>query len=125
MIPRGPTPYGYERLSDGNLAVLEAQAKVVRAIFSDYARCSTLAEIARDLNDRSVCSPQPSKARANGSKPRWLRGSVWSILRNPVYKGFARTPSRHYVRVAPALVDAETWSLVQRALSARSARRSR
>lgn len=99
-VPLGPTPYGYERLSDGSLAALVAEADVVRWIFDAYLGCSSLREIATSLNARGVRSPRPERRPSRHSL--WLRGSVWSIIRNRAYAG--------------SIIESEVWRCTQRAL---------
>jgi site-specific DNA recombinase len=85
----GGAPYGYRyvgKYEGGGQAryeVVEAQAEVVRQIFSWVAlnRCS-IGEVCRRLQEREIPSPR--------GKSYWDRTTVWGILKNPAYVGQAR-----------------------------------
>src|SRR2546422_5000447 len=73
-------PYGYDYV-DGNLAVNEKEARVVRRIFREYAEGATLHAIAAALNDGGV----PSQRNR-----QWSKSGLRYMLRNPVYVGKIR-----------------------------------
>ena len=66
------------------LAVDHRQAAIVRRIFEEYARGSSMKRIAIDLNDQKIPSPQPQKGRISRS---WCPSSIRHILRNERYHG--------------------------------------
>ena len=82
-------PYGYRYIGkyegggQARYEVSEAQAEVVRQIFTWVAldRCS-IGEVCRRLRDREIPSPR--------GKDYWDRTTVWGILKNPAYAGQAR-----------------------------------
>ena len=82
-------PYGYRyigKFESGGQAryeVIEAQAEVVRQIFSWVAldRCS-IGQVCRQLKEREILSPK--------GKSYWDRTTVWGILKNSAYMGQAR-----------------------------------
>jgi site-specific DNA recombinase len=81
-------PYGYRyvsRTAGGGEAcyqVVEAEAEVVRQIFRwvGQERCS-LGAVCRRLQQQNTPSPKGNAT--------WDRSSVWSLLKNPAYKGLA------------------------------------
>jgi site-specific DNA recombinase len=85
----GGAPYGYRYIGkyegggQARYEVVEAQAEVVRQIFSWVAldRCS-IGQVCRQLQEREILSPR--------GKTSWDRTTVWGILKNPAYVGQAR-----------------------------------
>ena len=72
---------GYDRGPDGNLAVNEAQAKVVRRIYALFLEGNTPYAISKILTADGVPTP--------GGKKNWSKTVVLSILKNEKYKGDA------------------------------------
>jgi site-specific DNA recombinase len=81
-------PYGYRYITrsegDGQAAyeINEAQATVVRQVFQWVGRDRlSIGEVTRRLT--------ASEAKTATGKDWWDRTTVWGMLRNPAYKGFA------------------------------------
>jgi site-specific DNA recombinase len=74
----GSAPYGYTRDREGGLAIVEAEAAVVRRIFALRADGKTQAQIAAALNAEGITT-------RNGRQ--WRQGQVGYMLDNPKYKG--------------------------------------
>lgn len=93
-------PYGYHYVTkhegDGaaRYQVLAEEARVVRKIFEwvGQQRCS-IREVCRRLQQEGV----PTRKR----KARWDRTTVWTILKNPAYKGTAAFGKRRNVPLKP------------------------
>jgi site-specific DNA recombinase len=85
----GGAPYGYRYIGkyegggQARYEVVEAQAEVVRQIFTWVAldRCS-IGQVCRQLQEREILSPR--------GKTYWDRTTVWGILKNSAYVGQAR-----------------------------------
>jgi len=75
------TCYGYDTMSNGELAVNETQAKTVRWIFERYLAGDSLGKIATTLQKQGVSSPT--------GKPKWNRKALSKLLSNEKYTGFA------------------------------------
>jgi DNA invertase Pin-like site-specific DNA recombinase len=73
-------PYGY-RYDNGKLEIEEDEASVVRMIYAMSEEGSSLATIARTLNEASI------QAKKGG---QWNKQSIHGILKNPLYKGYMR-----------------------------------
>jgi site-specific DNA recombinase len=81
-------PYGYRYIGkhegggEARYQVLAEEARVVRKIFEwvGHERCS-IGEVCRRLRRDGI----PTRT----GKPAWDRATVWSILKNPAYKGTA------------------------------------
>ena len=72
---------GYKKGEDGNLAIDEEQAKIVRRIHREYLSGSTAVAIAKGLTSDGIETP--------GHKQKWHASTVRSILTNEKYKGEA------------------------------------
>jgi site-specific DNA recombinase len=80
-------PYGYRYIkksehSQAYYEVVEAQAEVVRKIFTWYTQeLWSIGAIARQLNEQGT----PTRS----GQGLWERSTVWGMLRNPAYQGSA------------------------------------
>jgi len=113
-----PVPYGYKSNKGGKAVQDDAQAVVVRRIFSEFVAGSTMADIARRLTADGV---HTKRAKADGTPRAWSTEVVRYILRNGAYAGFAqwgdtddRTPSDTY----PAIITAECYEAAVNRLKA-------
>jgi site-specific DNA recombinase len=73
-------PFGYG-IADNELVMNEAEAVVIRQIFSSYLDGHSMRSIADELNERSIFT------RRGG---RWTLYSIRQILHNPAYAGYRR-----------------------------------
>lgn len=123
-IPSGKF-LGYTKDDEGNLIVDEAQAKIVRRIYQDFLDGQGTYQIALRLTTEQI-------PMAYGGK-EWCPSHIRKVLTNEKFKGDTRflktyntcylTKKRaknlgefpqHYVEnTHPAIVDRETWELVQ------------
>lgn len=136
-------PYGYRKneIKDGPLEVDEEAAQVVRRIFALCASGHGPSQIARQLRDEEIFSPsmyaytkyELSHSGLNTERPyNWTGDMVADILENKVYLGHTvnmRYTTRSYKdkkkierpesdwlifeNTHEALVDQETWDIVQ------------
>lgn len=72
---------GYTKGEDGNLKIVEEEAKIVREIYDLYLSGISLGDIAKRLTARGILTP--------GGKKKWPISTVRSILSNEKYKGEA------------------------------------
>ncbi len=127
--------YGYIK-EGNNLVVDENTSWVVKKIFDLYKEGYGYRKIARLLNDEGI--PTPSSYRNNPNRPRasiWIAQHVGRIIKNEVYTGTMisgktekvsykskktkRKSEGQWIRIEynhPALVDKETFEMVQKIL---------
>ena len=129
-------PYGYD-LDDGNYAVNETEAEIVREIFRHFLDGETLASIARDLNDRGIPTKRAGQVwKGKEINPEWTSHSIRVILNNVSYTGDqifqkcftndsfkmqrnrGQYPQFHHEDHHPAIIDRETFGAVQAKLDA-------
>jgi len=103
-------PYGY-RISDGELRVIEDEARNVRGIYRRCIMGLSLGEIAEELNSAGIQSKKGGK---------WRKQPVSNILHNPLYAGFMRWAGIYWKGTHQPIVNAEEWNDAQRMLSYRS-----
>ena len=72
---------GYEKGEDGNLKVVEQEAKIVRLIYRLFLEGKTTYSIAKYLTNEDIPTPTGRK--------KWYESTIQSILTNEKYKGDA------------------------------------
>lgn len=72
---------GYTKDADGNLIIVEEEAKVVRRIFREYLEGSSFRDIAEGLERDGI--------KTGGKKSKWHLSTIQGILRNEKYIGDA------------------------------------
>jgi DNA invertase Pin-like site-specific DNA recombinase len=128
---------GYERGQDGVPQIVEAEANIVRQIYRLYLDGKTIRNIVRYLTTQGIPTP--------GGKKQWSVSTVKSILTNEKYKGDARLQktytadflsktrrknegklNQYYIENShPAIIDHETFNLVQSEIQKRQLNRRR
>lgn len=88
-------PIGY-KLVDGKIEVDREKAKVIRKIFTDYLKGSSMKKIAEDLSKRGFLN--------KNNKPNWYHGSIGRILEDSKYLG-----DEIYLQ----MIDKETFQAVK------------
>ena len=123
-IPSGKF-LGYDKDEDGNLVINEEQATIVRRIYQEFLDGYGAFQIAKRLTRENVPT-------AHGGK-EWGSSHILKILTNEKMKGDTRCqktynadylnkrrvknkgelPQYYYENTHPAIIDKETWELVQ------------
>ena len=124
-------PFGYRVIEDDGkwkLEVDEAEAKIVRLIYTWYAHGDEgsgpvgTADIARRLTKMGVPTYTDSRFNGNGrhhGPARWSRSTLYGMLDNQTYSGtwhFGKSskPDDQLIAVkVPAIVTPELWEAVQ------------
>ena len=128
---------GYDRGEDGNLVVNPEQAEVVKRIYGMFLKGMTPHGIAKTLTDEGVPTP--------AGKHQWGQTTIKSILSNEKYKGDAllqktfcedfltkkmktnqgEVPQYYVENNHEAIIDPETFEMVQRELARRTKGKNR
>ena len=123
---------GYDKGEDGNLAINEEQAKIVRLIFQLFLEGMTACKIAKELTARHILTVT--------GKERWNAKTIQGILLNEKYTGCARiqktftpdfltkkavkncgqVPSYFVEQSHPAIIDPAVFEMVQREMERRT-----
>lgn len=111
----GHPPLGYDRV-EKKLVVNEAEAEILRSIFTRYLELGSVRALREDLNNRGIYN----KARVHDGNlcpPAPLsRGGLYQLLSNPVYLGKIRHKDAIYDGEHAAIIDQELWDAVQQQL---------
>lgn len=122
---------GYEKGEDGFPKIVEEEARIVRQIYSWFLEGRTIRAIADSLTQQGIPTPR--------RKTKWSVSTVTSILTNEKYKGDAllqKTYTADYLTKSvkknhgevpqyyiedshPAIIDPETFELVQNEIKRR------
>lgn len=73
--------YGYDKDENGDLAINETEAEIVKLIFNLYLSGKSILGIVKELQSRDIKSPT--------RKDNWPKRSVESMLSNEKYTGIA------------------------------------
>ena len=106
-MANGRQPLGYKRGENGRVVLDEANAAVVREIFTRVAAGDLFVDIARDLNAQGI---KTSKG-AN-----WNKGSFQSICQNERYRGIYIYGDVRVADGIPRIVSDDLWYRVQEAM---------
>ncbi|MBR4742665.1 MAG: recombinase family protein [Oscillospiraceae bacterium] len=128
---------GYDRGEDGNLVINPEQAEVVKRIYGMFLKGMTPHSIAKALTDKGIPTP--------AGKRQWGQTTIKSILSNEKYKGDAllqktfcedfltkkmktnqgEVPQYYVENNHEAIIDPETFEMVQRELARRTKGKNR
>lgn len=123
---------GYRKGPDGLLEIVEEEAKIIRKIYELFLAGNTVRAISRQLTSEGIPTP--------AGKTTWYPSTVRSILKNEKYKGDAllqktytadflsktikknhgEIPQYYIQNSHPAIIDPDTFELVQNEIKRRS-----
>lgn len=114
----GTPPLGYE-IKDRQLVVNETDAETVRLIYRRYLELGCVRSLAMNLLGNGIVSKVTvsKRGRQHGGQS-FGRGALYHLLRNKLYRGEITHKGQAYPGQHPAIVPAELWDEVQRALAA-------
>ena len=101
----GTTVYGYDGIRNERYRINEAQAAVVRQIYSLYIDGYSIAEIVRLLNSAGQ--------RTESGKPFCIN-KIYNILKQERYTGVYIFGDHRIPGGMPAIIDDDTWQKAQR-----------
>lgn len=122
---------GYKKGADGILEIVEEEARIVREIYQMFLDGKTIRTIADHLTSKGIPTPR--------GKKKWSVSTITSILTNEKYKGDALLQKtytsdfltksvrknhgevpQYYIKDShPAIIDPETFDLVQKEMERR------
>ncbi len=108
-IHGGLEPFGYE-YRNGELAVVEAEAAIVLFIYEAFLRQGTFTAAMSAVREAGFCSSIKSMRNGSFRGGRPLSpGTVYNILRNPIYLGEIRGHERTWPGRHVPIIDRGTW----------------
>jgi site-specific DNA recombinase len=122
-IHGGLPPFGYVAGTDG-IHIDDAEAEIVRFIFAEFLRTRRYTSVMNAVRAAGYCSTVKLSRRGVPRGGTLMSpGTVYSILRNPIYVGQIRGHNTTYEGVHEPLISEETWKAAQ-ALSEERKKRS-
>ena len=120
----GVPPLGYE-CRDHKLIVIPREAETVCHTFRRYAALSSVRLLQQELNTTGIRSKSwiSTAGRSWGGKPL-ARGALYTMLKNPIYRGQIRHKDQHYPGEHEPIIDAPLWDEVQAKLAANAVERT-
>jgi DNA invertase Pin-like site-specific DNA recombinase len=116
MFMGGPVPIGYD-VQERKLVVNEAEAAVVRHIFTRYAALGSGRDLIEELRaDGYRTKLRQQGARVVGGIP-FQRGVLFHILSNQIYIGKVLHKGEEHEGEHPAIIDPELWASVQQRIA--------
>jgi DNA invertase Pin-like site-specific DNA recombinase len=118
----GRPPLGLDS-RDGRLTVNEAEAAIVREIFSLYVRIGTLADLCHEVAARGWKNKHwvNRLGKPAGGAP-FDKARLRSLLANPLYAGQIRCGDELRTAKHDAIIDRPTWDAVQAKLATKGPR---
>jgi DNA invertase Pin-like site-specific DNA recombinase len=121
----GPVPLGYEVI-ERKLVPVPEEAERVRTIMRRYIASSSANELIAQLE--AECIRTKVQHRASGPHRGGIpfrRGSLFHLLKNPIYRGMIVHKGKVYPGEHEAIVDEELWNAVQARLQELAPQRRR
>lgn len=121
----GPVPLGYQ-VSERKLVPVPEEAERVRTIMRRYLDVRSVPALIEILRDEGVVTKvqQRSSGPHRGGIP-FARGSLFHLLKNPVYRGKIVHKGKVYDGEHEAIVDEDLWEQVQMHLAEKAPPRKR
>ena len=121
----GPVPLGY-RVVERKLVPVPEEAERVRTIMRRYLEIWNVPILIETLREEGVVTKvqQRSSGPHRGGIP-FARGSLFHLLKNPIYRGKIVHKGKVYDGEHEAIVDQELWDAVQKHLAAKAPPRKR
>lgn len=111
----GLSPIGYD-MQNKKLVINEKEAETVKQIFDLYLRLGNVRLVKSECDRIGL----KTKVRLHGGKIKggtgFSRGHLYSVLNNPLYAGKVKYKDELYDGQHDAIIDPETWEMVQRKL---------
>ncbi|WP_300536658.1 recombinase family protein [Sphingosinicella sp.] len=119
----GPVPLGYE-VRERKLHVVEAEATTVRDIMQRYLRTASAGTLIEELERAGIRTKVQHRVSGphRGGIP-FRRGSLYHLLKNPIYRGFIVHKGKAWPGEHEPIVDEDLWNAVQQKLAENAARR--
>jgi site-specific DNA recombinase len=115
----GPAPLGYD-VQDRKLVVNETEAKEIRRIFELYLTLDNVREVKTELDRLNIrTKTQIYRSGRKVGNCAFTRGRLYHLLKNPIYVGKIAHKGDVYDGLHEAILDQETWDVVQAKLEGR------
>ncbi len=123
----GTIPLGYDA-HDGKLDVNEAEAEIVRFIFTRFVKTSSATQLVREMKARGYKTKGRISRRGKNHPPQdFTKSSIYQILNNKLYIGKIEHKAKGeiYDGQHMAIIDMKIWNQVQAILKTNLRERKR
>ena len=100
----GPCAYGYKKSADSRYEIDEAEAAIVRRVFTYYSQGYSVESVVRMLNNEGIMTRK--------GQP-FQRSSILSLLKNEIYIGIYHACGQNVPGGAPAIISRDLWDTCQ------------
>tara|TARA_R110000772_G_C13306734_1_gene439445 strand:+ start:5821 stop:6903 length:1083 start_codon:yes stop_codon:yes gene_type:complete len=122
LVHGGLPPFGYISTKDG-LSIDKAEAAIVRFIFKKFLQTRRYTAVMTAVREAGYCSSVKLTKQGNARGGTLMSaGTVYGIIRNPIYVGEIRGIGTTYKGIHKPIISQEVWEAAQ-ALSAKRKRR--
>ncbi|NVD28642.1 recombinase family protein [Parasphingorhabdus flavimaris] len=122
LVHGGLPPFGYISTKDG-LSIDKAEAAIVRFIFKKFLQTRRYTAVMTAVREAGYCSSVKLTKQGNARGGTLMSaGTVYGIIRNPIYVGEIRGIGTTYKGIHEPIISQEDWEAAQ-ALSAKRKKR--
>jgi DNA invertase Pin-like site-specific DNA recombinase len=115
----GVPPLGYD-VANRKLVINEAEAAVVRRIFTDYPRIGSTTMLVQQLRYEGVTTKSWIAQSGNNRVGKLIdKSALYKILNNPIYVGDIRFKGTCYPGEHQAIITRSEWEAAQSALASK------
>ena len=110
----GVLPLGYD-VKDRHLHSVDSEARTIRAVFDLFLKTKSPTMMVKQLSAMGICSKQRTTKKGRtiiGGKPLDI-GSIYKLLKNPLYIGKIKHHDNLYEGRHDAIISQDTWDKVQ------------
>src|SRR6202048_3471717 len=109
----GTLPLGYD-MKDGQIAIIEEEAELVRSIFRRYLELGSVNELLRDLSERNIrTKTKPLSTGATRGGVPFGRGALYYLLSNHFYIGEVKYKNEILPGEQPPIMDRALFEAVR------------
>lgn len=116
----GRVPLGY-RANGRTLEIERSETKTVQRLFALYLELGSVRRLKQEADRRGLRTKiyTDKNGRSSGGRP-FGRGSLYHLLRNPIYAGRVPHKDQSFEGQHEAIIDGKTWEAVQKQLAAQA-----
>jgi site-specific DNA recombinase len=118
-------PFGYQKGPENKLIIFEEESEIIKRIFQLCIEGLSTRKIADKLNEEGIPTKRSKSEKGyltfNGKTHTqffWRDAVIYSMLKNPLYKGERRYKEKIYP--SPVIIEEDKFELVQRILTQRN-----
>ncbi len=112
----GVVPLGYD-IIDKKLVVNNVESKIVNHIYERYMKLGTVRKLKEELDAEGYISKQRNKDQCRGGGKPFGRGTLYALLKNPLYIGKVAHQGKLFEGQHATILDADLWDEAQTLLN--------